>query len=1153
MTEPTCHGCGEHPPDGARFCPSCGASLAATPAGERRIVTVVFADLAGFTTLAEGRDPEAVKELLDTCFGALVPVIDAHGGVVDKIIGDELMAVFGAPRAHEDDPERAVRAALALLDALERLDPSLEMRVGINTGEVLAGPVGPGGAYTVTGDTVNTAHRLVGVAQRGTVLVGERTHLVTQDVIRYGPAATHELRGRREAVVAHPALAPAHRLGERASEPNRVPLVGRASELDTLVALVAEAVSERARLLVTLVGEAGVGKTRLVAELGGALRRAGIHARVLTAHCAAYGGEGPLAPLASIVCSSLDLEGIPLASLDDAVVVERLRALPALDGSDHRYLARRVLQLLGHSDDGPAAEPTPARSRLAGELVRTARTVIDAAAGGWPLVVAFDDAQFAGPDLLDHIERYGSSGSAKPGAAVLIAVGREELGELRPSLLDPQAPNHRLVRLGPLATDACTELVHRTLATLDDHDGTLGPGAADAIVRATGGNPLLLDQLVRYLRETGALEVVEGGWRVVTDLADVGLPDGARAVLGARLDALPDAERSVLQAAAVVGPSFTVPVLRAMGIEAAPTLLERLNRLGLVGSPHPSGSYAFRHAMVRDAAYASVPLGERAARHALVARWLLTDERGGGADDPGAVAHHVERAVALGLELGASAVPDLPPEARRSLLGAARAAHRRDELREAERWYRRAIDLDLVDDEEVVPARLDHASTLLTLRRLTEAQAGFDLALAGARTPAERGEAATGLGAVSRLLGDTDASLAHFEAARAAWHESGDAMGEAASVRTHGWAELVAGRPRSALPKLLRARELEESTSAAQGVTLQCLAWCEFQLGNHAATRRHLWAAGQALSADEDRLELGWCFAILGNSLWQEGRVGQAEAVAGNLLATSQQLGDLWGEGTCQVLLSGCLLEGGDLVGAREQALAALRTFTELDDPWGDATARLVLGMVERVAGDLVAARAALERGLETALQVASVGSEARLRAELAATLLDDGDPDAAAAMAIDTLTLVRSGGGDRDSEIRALVVLAKRARELGSPPDARRHLDEAIALADGEVCTSIWRRAVAWSAIVAAEDGDVARSKELAAAALQGSWESARTWVLAQRAMAAAQAADGNRAGAAATLDAVLGRFRDRPLAFVDAVRAEVRSLEGPADGRTG
>jgi hypothetical protein len=201
--------------------------------------------------------------------------------------------------------------------------------------------------------------------------------------------------------------------------------------------------------------------------------------------------------------------------------------------------------------------------------------------------------------------------------------------------------------------------------------------------------------------------------------------------------------------------------------------------------------------------------------------------------------------------------------------------------------------------------------------------------------------------------------------------------------------------------------------------------------------------------------------------------------------------------------------------------------------------------MVERVAGDLTAARAALERGLEAARQVASVGTEARLRAELAATLLDDGDPAGAAREARATLALVRSGAGDRDSEIRALVVLAKRARDAADDPDAALLLDEAISLAEGDVRTSIWRRAVAWSAILAAEAGDVDRAQRLAAEALSGSWESARTWVLAQRAMAAAQRAAGNEPGALATLDAVLGRFRESPLAFLAVVRGDIRGLQ--------
>jgi hypothetical protein len=200
--------------------------------------------------------------------------------------------------------------------------------------------------------------------------------------------------------------------------------------------------------------------------------------------------------------------------------------------------------------------------------------------------------------------------------------------------------------------------------------------------------------------------------------------------------------------------------------------------------------------------------------------------------------------------------------------------------------------------------------------------------------------------------------------------------------------------------------------------------------------------------------------------------------------------------------------------------------------------------MVERVAGDHDAARAALERGRDEARLVTAVGTEARLRAELAATFLDAGDEQGAAREARATLALVRSGGGDRDSEIRALVVLATRARELGDDPDAALLREEAITLAAGDVRTSIWRRAVAWAAIITAEAGAVERAQRMGAAALSGSWESARTWVLAQRAVAAAQRAAGNEAGALATLDAVLGRFRDRPLAFLDVVRDDIQKM---------
>jgi class 3 adenylate cyclase/tetratricopeptide (TPR) repeat protein len=1105
------------------------------------VVTVAFADLAGFTTMAEGRDPEAVKDLLDDCFGVLVPVIEAHGGAVDKIIGDELMAVWGAPRAHEDDPERAVRAALALLEALERLDPSLEMRVGINTGEVLAGPVGPGGAYTVTGDTVNTAHRLVGVAARGAVLVGERTHAATQEAIAYAEPTAHALRGKREPVVAYPAVRVRHRPGERVAPGAGTPMLGRDPELGQLVAAGADAAAIGAAWHAVVVGEAGVGKSRLVDELAPTLRRLGIPASVALVSCAPYGDESPLAPLADLLRVVLRIPEGPPAD-ERTAALDALEALaPALE-TDRRYLAHRILQLLGLGEmtGSKVVTASPLRSRLSEELTSAARVVLQAAASTEPLVVVLDDAHFADALVLDALERLGG----EPDSAVLVVVvGREELLERRPSLAAGTEPRRLLLALGPLADAASHELLHRTLAQLDGHTGSLAPAAEAQILRAAGGNPLLLDQLVRFLRETGALEVVEGGWRAVRDLDEVGLPDDARVLLNARLDALPGPERAALQAAAIVGRSFTLAALHAMSVPVDVALLDDVAARGLlVRRDEPTGDarWAFRHLMVREAAYASVALGDRAAGHARMVQWLV--ERGA---DPAEIAHHTERAVGLWQELG-QAPGVLAPEAAGSLLAAARAARQRDELREADRWYQRARDLDLVDPAEQVAVCLEHASTLIALRRLTEAAAALDDVVANPGAgPHEHGEAHTGLGVVARLRGDAEAALAEFDAGRRAWQDAGDLAGEAGSVRTHGWAELMAGRPRAALPKLLRARELDEVTGRPRGTTLQCLAWCEFLIGDHAAARAHIWEAARELSDEDDRLGLAWCFGILGNSLWQEGRVGQAEQVADNLLEASRRLGDGWNEGMCLVLMAGCRLEAGDLAAARADTAEALRVFAELDDPWGDASARLVQGMVERVAGDLPAARTALERGVEVAQGVSAVGTEAKLRAELAATLLDAGAPDDAAEEARATLALVRSGCGDTDSEIRALVVLAKRARDVGDGADAALLLEEAVALADGELRTSIWRRAVAWSAIVAAEDGEVARAKRLAADALQGSWESARTWVLAQRAVAAAQAADGNRAGARATLDAVLGRFRDRPLAFVAGVPTELAALQ--------
>ncbi|MEQ1787840.1 MAG: adenylate/guanylate cyclase domain-containing protein, partial [Acidimicrobiales bacterium] len=775
----------------------------------------MFADLAGFTTMAEGRDPEAVKELLDACFGALVPVIDAHGGVVDKIIGDELMAVFGAPVAHEDDAERAVRAGVNLIEALGRLDPSLEMRVGINTGEVLAGPVGPGGAHTVTGDTVNTAHRLVGVAAKGTVLVAERTFAATQDAIVYGPPTAHALRGRTEPVVTYAAQSARYAPGEHPGPARPNPLVGRRQELQRLVDAVEDAAASHTPRVVTVLGEAGLGKSRLIDELAPTLARHGSRARVVGVHCAPYGSQGPLAPLADVVAALLHAHDHASAAHRTSVIAESVESLAPLVEADRGHLLERVLQLLALAPTpaAPSVDVAPGRSRLSDELITAARLVIEASAVRAPLVVVLDDAQFADDVVLDLVERVEIWAGRRP--LVLVTVGREELAQHRPALATPVQGRPVVVRLEPLDDDASRSLLERTLTEVDGHVGHLAPADETQLLQAAGGNPLLLDQLARYLRESEALVPVDGGWRATRPLAEAGLPDGARSLLSARLDALPAAERTFLQGASIVGRTFEAADLEAMGLDVDDELLVRLWRRGLLLVGATDGEVAFRHAMVRDAAYASVALGDRAAQHARLGHWLA--EQGGPASEA-RITHHYERAVSLGRELG-HLDPEVAAAAGHHLVAAGRAAQGRDAARDAAHWYERARALELLDAADAVDVCLLHGATLLALRRYSEATSAFEEVLTRTDDLRAIGEANTGLGVAARLQGDIATADARFAAGVAAWRGAGDRVGEAGAIRTHGWAELVVGRPGPARPKLLQARELEEAAGSPLGTT----------------------------------------------------------------------------------------------------------------------------------------------------------------------------------------------------------------------------------------------------------------------------------------------------------------------------------------------
>ncbi len=1092
-TDPTCPACAAPLPAGARFCPSCGAPLAVDPVTEeRRIVSVLFADIEGFTSLAEQRDPESVKELLDACFGRLVPVVVAFGGHVDKIIGDEVMAVFGAPVAHEDDPERAVRAALALAPALAEVDPGLRLRVGVNTGEVMTGTVGPGSSYTVTGDVVNTAHRLAAAARPGEVLVGERTRHATAGGVHYVLRGDLDLKGKQDKVRAWVATDAAGRPAHRGADQTRTPLVGRADDLAELAGEVRRALAGRRAEVHTLVGEAGVGKTRLSTELAELLASEPDGPQVLWAACPPYGPSSDLTPLADVVRAGLGVAASVDRADQERILAERATAIAAATGTDAVQLRSRLALLLGLEPvSSRSAEPEtgPARAGLAEQQLATVATVLAHLAAVRPLLVVVDDLHWAGPLLLRFVSQAPDRLDGHP--VVLLTLARDDLLERRAGP-DASGPGHRTRTLGPLTPDASSELV---LALLDEHRGgppvRIGPGALDRLVTAAGGNPLLIDQLVRYLVESGALVARGGRWQWTTDAAgnEAGLPDGVRSLIGARLDALPADERVVLSYAAVLGRRFWRDALVELsGAPDVDVLLARLADRGLTEAvpDDGDGDLAFRHVLTRDVAYASLPIGDRAIRHARVARWL--ERRVRDAPEPsatGQLAHHYERAVVLARAVD-HADPGLTDAAFAALVRAARDAHQRHGLHRADHWYRRARDLGTIDTTAMLDVVAEHGSVLLELRQLDAAREAFEELdrRAGTGRPALRATAAAHLGAAARLAGDIELARERFEAASSLLRALDDRQGLADVLRLQGWSELTVGRARAALPRFRQAEALEEQLAAParRGETLRYLGWCELLAGELGAARTHLRTAIEHARDVGDHGSAAWCAGLLAHILLQTGQVTAGLEVARELRIMAQRNADPAGEWTCVTLQASGLVALGDLDGAAELAMEAARRFEELDEAWGLALARVVRAQAARLSGDLATARALLGPAIDATRELVHVGEEARLVAELARVELDAGDLAEAERLGRSALSLVRAGIGDHESGLRSLLVLAEVARAQGSPDAAELLLEEAADDRPPGDRTDGWRQAAVALAELRLAAGDPGRARDLVA-----------------------------------------------------------------------
>ncbi|HEY2311594.1 MAG TPA: adenylate/guanylate cyclase domain-containing protein [Gaiellaceae bacterium] len=632
--------CGHEIPEGAKFCPECGAAVAPAAASreQRKTVTILFCDVAGSTALGESTDPEALRALLARYFERMKEIVERHGGSVEKFVGDAVMAVFGVPVVHEDDALRACRAAVEMRRALPEL--GIRGRIGVNTGEVVTGTE----ERLATGDAVNVAARLEQAAEPGEVLVGAETVRLVRDAVELGEERRLELKGKSEPVAAYPLVAA---VGER-SRRFDVPIVGRERERRALDAAWERVRLERACHLFTVLGAAGVGKSRLAAEFASSLE--GLP--VVRGRCLSYG------------------EGITYWPVVEVVL--QLGRRP----SDPRAGAT-IASLLGESDDAATAD----------EIAWAFRKLLEESA---PVVCVFDDLHWAEPTLLDLVDHVADCSRDAP--LLLVCIARPDLLDRRPTWAGGKL-NATTVLLEPLTPEETDELIERLLG-----DAGLDDSLRARIRDAAEGNPLFVEQMLAMVAESPNGDVV--------------VPPTIQALLAARLDQLDAAERGVLERGAVEGKVFHRGGVEALspGELDVPAKLMALIRKELVRPDRTQfpgdDAFRFRHLLIRDAAYDSLPKAARAELHERFASWLET--HGGDLIELDEIlGYHLEQAHRYRVELGIAGeeTDDLARRAVEPLAAAAERAALRDDANAAVVLYGRAISL-APDDPRVFEWRV---------------------------------------------------------------------------------------------------------------------------------------------------------------------------------------------------------------------------------------------------------------------------------------------------------------------------------------------------------------------------------------------------------------------------------------------------------------
>ena len=651
----------------------CGAPLVAETTQlreERKVVTVLFADLVGFTARAEQLDPEDVRALLSPYHARLRAELERHGGTVEKFIGDAVMALFGAPLVHEDDPERAVRAAIAIRDWV-RAEEDLQVRIAVNTGEALirigAADEGEGMA---SGDVVNTASRLQSAAPVNGILVGETTYRATGHAIEYEDAQPVEAKGKAKPVRVWEVVQPRGRFGVDLLREVKTELIGRERDLDALKDALARARGQGSIQLVTLVGEPGIGKSRLVYELMQVVEAEPELIRWRQGRSLPYGEGASFWALAEMVKA----EAAILETDSPDQVTGKLHAAVEAVMSEHDeadWVEGHLRTLVGVGDE---AELGPERRK---EAFAAWRRFLEALAGERPLVLVFDDLHSADDSMLDFVDHLVDWASGVP--ILVLATARPELLERRPGWGGGK-PNVTTLAVAPL-TD---EETRRLIAALLERP-LLPAKTQSALLARAGGNPLYAEQYVRMLAEYGSPE-------------ELPLPETVQGIIAARLDLLSGDEKRLIQDASVVGKVFWGSAAAAIeGAEPGETgdLLHALERKEFVQRGQSSSvagetEYAFRHLLVRDVAYGQIPRASRAEKHRAAAAWIESLARSD--DHAETLAHHYGQALELARALGQD-TEELVGHTRTALRNAGDRAYSVGSLGAAREFYSGALAL----------------------------------------------------------------------------------------------------------------------------------------------------------------------------------------------------------------------------------------------------------------------------------------------------------------------------------------------------------------------------------------------------------------------------------------------------------------------------